>query len=146
MKKTILFFVSFLTLALVSTSCSSDDDAEGASIVGKWEMSKEGFAVGGQEALVDYDGNTAGCAKDNVELKADGTLVSSFYYGDECLVETSSATYTKNGATLTITDEDGAYSVIVKELSATTLKIYDTYEDEDTGVTVTEVAVYTRAN
>ena len=145
MKKTILLFVSVLTLALVSTSCSKDDDAGEPSIVGKWEISKQGIVSGGQELVVNHQHQCA-ASKDNVEFKANLTAVYTTYYSDACLVDTDNATYTKSGATLTITDEDGAYSDIVKELSAATLKIYDTYEDEDTGVTVTDVTVYTRVN
>lgn len=145
MKKIVLLFVSVLTLSLFSTSCSKDDDGEGASIVGKWEQSKEGFLVSGNEALVNYE-HTAGCSKDNVEFKANGTAVNTNYYTADCLSESDSSTYTKNGATLTITDADGPYSFIVKELSATTLKIYDTYQDQDSGTTITEVIVFTRVN
>ena len=143
MKKTILLFVSVLTLALVSTSCSSDDDAEGVSIVGKWEISKEGMEVGGQEVLTNYV-HTAGCSKDNIEFKADGTLVSTNYITSACIVQTSSSTYTKNGNTLTVTDAQGADAFTVKELSATTLKISDTYTEDN--VQFTEVTLYTRAN
>ena len=143
MKKTILLFVSVLTLALVSTSCSKDDDAEGASIVGKWEISKQGIVSGGQELVVNHQHQCA-ASKDNVEFKANLTAVYTTYFSDACLAGTDNATYTKNGDTLTITDEDGPYSVTVKELSATTLKIYDTYQEG--GTTITEVTVYTRAN
>ena len=142
MKKTILLFVSVLTLGLVSTSCSSDDDAEGASIVGKWEVSKEGTLVGTVEDLEVYE--HACTTKDNIEFKANGTVVSSFYYGIDCISESDSGTYTKSGNTVTFTDEDGSYPFIIKELSATTLKFYDTYEED--GVQVTEIIVYTRTN
>lgn len=50
MKKITILFLSVLTLGLSVSSCSKDDD-ENTSIVGKWELIKQGTIISGQEAL-----------------------------------------------------------------------------------------------
>ena len=142
MKKIVLLFVSVLTLSLVSTSCSKDDEGSSASIVGKWQFSQEGIVVGSTETLENYQHNTNCTSKDNTEFKSDATVVSTFYEDTNCSVYTSSSSYTKNNNTLIITDAEGPQTVTIKELSATTLKVYE-YDDEDD---VTYVSVLKRIN
>ncbi|AWA30816.1 hypothetical protein HYN48_12410 [Flavobacterium magnum] len=130
--------VAVLVLSMSFVGCSSDDDE--ASIVGKWNFSKEGLAAQGQEVLTDYT-HATGCTKDNVEFKADGTI-SETYYDDACAASTSNGTYTKSGNTVVVTMDGVATTYEVKQLSGSTLKVYDT-ESID-GQSFTNVTVFTK--
>jgi hypothetical protein len=141
MKNTLKFASIFLLVALSLISCSKDDDGPSTSgnIVGKWEFFKEGEIINGNEILTNYE-HQAGCTKDNVEFKTDGSFVDSYYY-EECELETSIGTYTKSGNTLTT---DDGFDVTIVELNSTTLKVKATYDDE--GETITSLVVFKRIN
>lgn len=145
MKKIILLFVSVLSLGLVSTSCSksdSEDSSTSASIVGKWELYQTGEKIGSTESL-DLYMHQSGCAKDYAEFKVNGTFETKTYEV-ACAVSTTSGTYSKSGNSLTTTDEYGPTTVVIKELSSSTLKVYDTYTDG--GTTYTDITVLKRMN
>lgn len=140
--KAVLFlFVASLSLS----SCNKDDDNNAVStsgnIVGKWEYSKEGTIVAGKEYLTDYE-HEAGCSKDYVEFKADGTSIDG-EYDEDCTLDTYSSTYVKSGNTITV--EDGQ-SVQILQLDASTLKTKTVYDDSDTGNSITEIYVFKRTN
>lgn len=141
MKKSIILFVSILTLGLGFTSCSSSDSGS-SSIVGKWEFYQQGTSVNGTEILQSYV-HQSGCAKDNIEFFSDGTVTSTEYDSD-CLSFVSDGDYTKDGNTLTTNYGEGDYSVTIKTLSSSTLKVYETEVFE--GQTITNVTVLKRVD
>jgi len=142
MKKLILLFVACVSLTSI-TSCSSDDDNSSASLEGKWEYSKEGFASNGQEILTDYD-HATGCNKDFIQITA--TTVSDhefFNNGDGCEEDIFTVAYSRSGNTLTIgTGVDASVAQIVT-LNGSTLKVKYT-DEEFPGVEY--IDVYTRVN
>lgn len=139
MKKVILLFVAIVSLSSI-TSCSDDDEA--ASLVGKWQYSKEGVASNGQEVLVDYE-HTEGCTKDFIQITATTVTDHSFFNDGECVEETFSTTYTRNGNTLTVGSGSEVTTAQIATLNGSTLKI--TFTDPDFPG-VTDVTVYTRVN
>ena len=135
--------VLFLT-AFTFSSCSDEEDGPTTSgnLVGKWEFFQEGEKIGSNENLVSY-AHQAGCTKDNVEFKADGTVVNKLYE-IECELFEDEATYTKSGNSLTIVDNSGTTELSIQELTSTTLKVYSTYNED--GETITDVTVLKRVN
>ena len=66
MKNRKIIFVLALSFAMFAVSCSSDDN-EGETIIpiqGKYNLSKTGKIVGGEEVLIDAPENAAGCTRD----------------------------------------------------------------------------------
>lgn len=140
MKKIILLFVAIISLTTIS-SCSNDDDNE-ASLIGKWEYSKEGVSSNGQEILTDYE-HTDGCSKDYIQITATTVSDHSFYDEGGCTEETFTVNYTRSGNTLTVGTGSDSSTAQIATLTDTTLKI--TYTDSDfPGVLY--VDVYTRVN
>ena len=139
MKKLALLFVAVLAVGV--TSCSKDDDAAGASLEGKWEYAKEGGIIQGQEVLTAYQ-HAAGCTKDFALITAT-TIVDTDYYGADCLEETYTAAYTRNGNTITITEGGEIFTGTILQLDNTTLKIKG-QEMTEGGITYSDVTVYTR--
>ena len=142
MKNAFKLTALFLLVTLSFTSCSKSDDNSGGTsgnIVGKWNLSKIGSIVNGQEVLTDHP-NEAACAKDNTEYKTDGTVVQT-EYSSTCSTGSFSGTYTKNGNTLTeIYGSTIVYTIL--QLDDTTLKIKDTETFQ--GTTTTYITVFTK--
>ena len=140
MKKVILLFVAIVSLSSI-TSCSNDDDND-ASLIGKWQYSKEGISSNGQEVLTDYE-HTPGCSKDYIQITATTVTEHEFYDEGGCTEETFMTNYTRSGNTLTVGTGSDASVVQIATLTGSTLKI--TYTDSDfPGVLY--VDVYTRVN
>lgn len=142
MKKLILLFVACVSLTSI-ISCSNDDDNSSASLLGKWEYSKEGFGANGIEELTDYE-HTPGCNKDYVEITAN--QVSDYSYFDSgtgCTEDVYITPYTRNGNSITVgTGADTSTGTIVS-LTNTTLKVK--YSDPDfPGIDL--IYVHTRVN
>ena len=136
MKKVSILLLSGLALSL--GSCGSDDNGNptgtDASIVGKWTYSK----VGTGNLLIDYPDHEEGCAKDYVELTADGLYNDVDYdsFDSPCEVFTDSGTYLKEGNTLSVTyDGNVVDTVDILLLTETELKI----QNEEG-----EIALFTR--
>ncbi|OAB80508.1 lipocalin family protein [Cochleicola gelatinilyticus] len=140
-------FLSLLAIALVITSCSSDDDngGETASLVGTWKMT----SFGGESTIdIDMDGSASSnllietnCYQNETLTFADngtGVSTSTSYaeitldissdapeggeYTIECIeeIEISPLTFTQSGNTVDI-DSDG--ESIEAELSGNTMTI-----------------------
>ena len=139
MKKLALLFVAVLAVGV--TSCSKDDDAAAASLVRTWEYSKEGGIIQGQEVLTPYQ-HAAGCTKDFTVITAT-TIVDTDFYGTDCFESTSTIPYTRNGNTITITEDGEVYTATIIQLDNTTLKIKG-QEMTEGGITYSDVTVYTR--
>jgi len=130
MKKVSILFVSALALGMVFTSCNKDEDSSStpaASLEGKWNFSKDGGIVGGQEVLVDYDGNEAGCTKDYIMINTNGTITSVDYdsFDAPCELFTDSMTWTRSGNIITVTDGVDVYTQEILSLTSTELKVKD---------------------
>ena len=144
MKKITILFLSVMTLGLSVTSCSSDDDDDSASIVGKWEYTKEGYSVAGQEDLEDYEHLTQ-CGRDNIEFLTDGSFKTQFFEieEEECITQNGNGEYVRDGKKLTIkgTEEDPEESVSeILFIDENTLKIKTDVTFE--GQTFSEISVF----
>lgn len=123
MKKIILLAAAIISFATV-TSCDNDDDA---SLTGKWEFSKEGYAENGQEFLEDYE-HQAGCSKDYLLITAT-TIADHSFFETTCEEDIITNTYTRNGNTITISEEGEIFQVQINTLNGTTLKVSFTDPD-----------------
>ena len=139
MKKLALLFVAVLAVGV--TSCSKDDDAAGASLEGKWEYSKEGGIIQGQEVLTPWQ-HAAGCTKDFTLITAT-TIVNSEFSGSDCSEYNDTETYTRNGNTITVNRDGDIFTGTILQLDNTTLKIKGE-EMTEGGITYSDVTVYTR--
>ncbi len=139
MKKNIIITVA-LGLFLALTSCTKDDAPEtAASLIGKWEFSKEGVASGGQEVLVDYEHST-GCPKDFSTITAT-TIVDTYFYGSNCAQDITNTAYTRSGNIISAKVDGVTQTVEIKTLDTNTLKIYGTDPDSPQ---LKQVIVFTR--
>lgn len=123
MKKSILLFVAIFSLSLAS--CSSDDSAPAEiSLIGKWEPVKTGAIVQGQEMLQDFP-HTQGCTRDYYQFTA--STMENFTFdvnsNNDCFEFSDSFSYTRNGNTVLIFDEDEDAKMEILLLDAATLKL-----------------------
>lgn len=129
-KLSILFMVMGLTL--LTTSCNNDDDNNNGSdtsvpLVSKWNFSKIGSTVAGQEVLIDPPQNEDGCAKDYIEFNADNTATAGNYdsTNNPCELTTQSGTYSRTGNQLTTVINGTNRTQEILNLTATELKVTD---------------------
>ena len=127
MKKISILIAAFLTLGLTITSCNNDDDNASASLEGKWNASKEGAIVNGQEVLMPYTGNETGCQKDYIQINANGTITDVDFdsMDNPCEQFTISGTYTRTGNNITITVAGQSETGTILSLTSTELKVKD---------------------
>ena len=138
MKKVILLAVAIVSFAAV-TSCSNND--ESASLLGKWEYSKQGTVTDGVETLDDYV-PASGCSK-NYSMITASTIMDHAFSGTDCAESISNLPYTRNENTLTVTGESGTLTFLIKKLTSSNLTVY--YIDPDSP-TVSQVTVFKRIN
>lgn len=115
-------------IGLLATSCS--DDNEGETIVplaGKWEISKVGTVVGGNEQLVDAPQNESGCNRDYLELKADNVVVEGDYDSSisPCALDTDSGIYSRSHNNLTTVIDEVTEVKDIVNLTVHELKLRD---------------------
>lgn len=137
MKRIILLAAAIIFFTVV-TSCDNDDNSE---LTGKWEFSKEGFAEDGQEFLEDYE-HQAGCSKDFLQITAT-TIADHTFFETTCEEDIVTNTYTRNGNTISITEEGEIFQAQINTLNSTTLKVYfidPDFPDE------AEITVFKRVN
>jgi len=135
--KKILFVVA-LGLGMFATSCSSDDN-EGETIIpleGKYNLSKQGGIVNGQEVLVDAPQNTSGCNRDYLDLRLSNAAVIGDYSGSNCALTETTGTYVRSHNDLTVTIGGASTTSDIMNLTNKELKL----KDKATGV----ITVYTR--
>lgn len=138
MKSKKILFVLALSLGMFAASCSSDDN-EGETIIplqGKYNLSKTGTIVNGQEVLVDAPQNQEGCSRDYLELKLSNAAVIGDYDGSNCALVETTETYVRSHNDLTITIGNASTTSDIMNLTNKELKI----KDKTTGV----ITVYTR--
>ncbi len=134
MKKSIILFLSALTLGIVFTSCTKDDSGpvEMNFIEGKWNFNKSTATSGGFTIpyTTDYFKNENGCSKDYIELIAGG-VVKYGNYTTACAFEEKRGTWSQNGNTIIIsvtgTSFNGTFNVASLSETELLLKIDGTY-------------------
>ncbi|QSW87963.1 MULTISPECIES: lipocalin family protein [Flavobacterium] len=130
--------LGLLSISFFAVSCSNDDN-EGETIVplqGKYNLSKTGTIVNGQEVLVDAPQNESGCSRDYLELKLSNVAVIGDYDGDNCALTETTGTYVRSHNDLTITIGNASSVSDIMNLTNKELKI----KDKTTGI----ITVYTR--
>lgn len=129
MKNQIKLFALLLSLGLFSISCSSDDnDGETlAPLSGKWNVSKVGTIVDGQEVLIDAPQNESGCDKDYLDLNSDNTLEEGDYDSTlaPCAIYTKEGIYSRSHNNLTTVVEGVSTTKDIMNLTLTELKLKD---------------------
>lgn len=138
MKSRKILFVLALSLGMFATSCSNDDN-DGETIVpieGKYNLSKQGGIINGQEVLVDAPQNQSGCNGDYLELRLSNAAVLGDYSGTNCALTETTGTYVRSHNDLTITVGGTSTTSDIMNLTNKELKL----KDKATGV----ITVYTR--
>ena len=140
MKNRSLLFAFALSFGLFATSCS-DDDNDGetlAPLAGKWNITKVGTTLAGQEYLIDAPQNQSGCDKDYLDLKIDNDVNQGNYdsSNNPCELITRTGTYSRSHNDLTTILEGETKVQDIVNLTLSELKL----KDKTTGV----ITVYTR--
>jgi hypothetical protein len=138
MKKLKMAMFSALALGLAFTSCGDDDSSSNTSgkLEGKWIYSQE---KEGDGALTDYE-HTVGCDKDYILISAEA--IKDVWFdkeGTECVENSDSVTYTREGNVITTQDGVGT----IDKLTATEL-VVSSIEIGEGGTTVKYVSTYKR--
>lgn len=141
MKNFKILFLSVVAAGLTLTSCNKDDDKKNASIEGKWTASKQGISAQGVESLSDYP-NEPGCNKDYVEFNEGGNFKDVSYFGDDCEMDTTTGTWSRNNNTLTYTVDGETETSEIVNLTDNELKIKTSLNEE--GISVDYITVFTR--
>jgi hypothetical protein len=130
MKRLKELVVLFLVISTFLVSCDKNDEPAQAAIEGKWQFSKEGEIINGQEILETYF-HTAGCTKDFIEFKSGSVFIDTYFEKpvNDCIEYSETGSWTRIGNQLTIFTDDFSQVVTILELTNTTLKIK--VEDED---------------
>ena len=137
MKNQSMLPVLALCLGLFAASCDEDNGGETlAPLAGKWNITKVGTVVNGEEQLVDAPQNEPGCQKDYLELKLDNTVIEGDYDSDisPCALDTDEGIYSRSHNNLTtvigeITETKDILNLTVNELKLRdangTIEVYD---------------------
>ncbi|MBA4153675.1 lipocalin family protein [Flavobacterium sp.] len=129
MKNRSLLFAFALSLGLFATSCS-DDDNDGetlAPLAGKWNITKVGTTLAGQEYLIDAPQNQSGCDKDYLDLKIDNDVNQGNYdsSNNPCELITRTGTYSRSHNDLTTILEGETKVQDIVNLTLSELKLKD---------------------
>lgn len=127
MKNLSILLVLALSTGLFTASCSSDDN-EGETLVpltGKWNITKVGTTVAGEETLVDPPQNESGCNKDYLDLNIDNTLTEGDYDStiSNCALGTNSGIYSRSHNNLTTVIDGVTTTKDIANLTVTELKL-----------------------
>lgn len=119
----------------LTASCSSDDNASGGTasgIVGKWNMTHIGVLMeDGEEMLIPVPQLCPGKNFSVVEFAGNGSFRNE-QYDEDCDLDVTTGTYSISGEFLTIHEAgDEPETVIIKELTSSTLKVYAEDEEDD---------------
>ncbi|WP_298224028.1 lipocalin family protein [Flavobacterium sp.] len=143
MKTQKVILVLAISLGILSTSCNNDSDNNNNGnntlpLEGKWNATKVGTIVAGQEILIDPPQNEDGCQKDYLEFYADNSVTAGDYDSSDspCVLQTATGTYTKSGNTLTTVIDGTNRTETILNLTDTQLKLKD-----ESGA----IAVFTKA-
>jgi hypothetical protein len=128
MKTKSLLLALALSIGLFVTSCEDENGGETlAPLVGKWEITKVGTTVGGQEMLVDAPQNESGCDKDYLNLKIDNTAIVGDYDSSvsACALTTHEGIYSRSHNNLTIVINNVTTTQDIVNLTLSELKLKD---------------------
>ncbi|TDE44939.1 hypothetical protein E0I26_07315 [Flavobacterium rhamnosiphilum] len=128
MKKRSMLLALVLSIGLFATSCSDDNEGETlAPLAGKWNITKVGSTVSGQEILIDPPQNESGCAKDYLELKLDNTATEGDYDSSvsACALETNAGIYSRSHNNLTTVIDGVTTTKDIVNLTLSELKVKD---------------------
>ncbi|MFV8347869.1 lipocalin family protein [Flavobacterium sp. ZB4P13] len=123
-----MLLVLVLSIGLFATSCSDDNEGETlAPLAGKWNITKVGSTVSGQEILIDPPQNESGCAKDYLELKLDNTATEGDYDSSvsACALETNAGIYSRSHNNLTTVIDGVTTTKDIVNLTLSELKVKD---------------------
>ena len=126
MKSRNAIFGLILSIGLFATSCSSDDENEGGTIIpitGKWGIVKVGTNVGGVETLVDPPQNVEGCNHDFLNFNVDNSVEEGDYDGSDCVLTTVTGTYSRPDNQLTTVIDGVTTTYDIVNLTVTDLKL-----------------------
>lgn len=129
MKNRLILLVLTVSFGLFLSSCNSDDN-EGetlAPLAGKWNITKIGTTVAGQEFLIDPPQNQSGCDKDYLEIKLDNTLTAGDYNSTDtpCALATKSGIYSRSHNNFTTVIDGTTTTEDIVNLTLTELKLKD---------------------
>lgn len=147
MKKLSMLLGSAFIMALSFSSCSDDDKGSSVSeekLVGKWNFSTVKIASGGHSLgeQPHYE-NEDGCPNDYFQINADNTIVWGDYWIG-CDLEEYSGTWALDGKNMNVTIDGESQNVKVSSVSASKLKIVQTYSEG--GVSYTETTTFNKVN
>jgi len=129
MKNRSIVFTLALGLGLFYASCSNDNNGGStvAPLAGKWNFSKIGTTVGGQEVLTDPPQNESGCNKDYLDFNTNNTVTAGNYDSSNspCALTTQSGTYVRSGNHITTVIDGTTVSEEILNLTLTELKVKD---------------------
>jgi hypothetical protein len=117
-----------LSIGLMVASCSDDNEGETlAPLTAKWNITKVGTTVNGQEILIDAPQNAAGCSKDYLNLNVDNTASKGDYDStvSACALSISTGIYSRshNNVTTVIAGVTKVQDIV--NLTLTELKLKD---------------------
>jgi hypothetical protein len=129
MKNRSLLFAFALTIGLFATSCS-DDDNEGETLLpvaGKWNVTKVGSVIAGEEVLIDAPQNEEGCDKDYLDLKINNDVNQGEYESTTtpCELITETGTYSRSHNNLTTIIDGVSKTQDIMNLTLSELKVRD---------------------
>lgn len=130
MKNRSIVFTLALGIGLFLSGCSSDNNGGStlAPLTGKWNFSKIGTTIAGQEVLTDPPQNESGCYKDYLEFHSDNTVTAGNYDSGSspCALTTQSGTYVRTDNHITTVIDGTNVSEEILNLTLTELKVKDT--------------------
>ncbi|GGD28894.1 lipocalin family protein [Flavobacterium orientale] len=129
MKNRSLLFALALSIGLFTASCS-DDDNDGETllpVIGKWNITKVGSVINGQEVLFDAPQNEPGCDKDYIDLKIDNDVNQGEYDSTTtaCQLITKTGSYSRSHNNLTTTIDGVTKVQDIMNLTLSELKLKD---------------------
>jgi hypothetical protein len=145
MKKLSFLFVAVLALGISFVSCSKDDDNE-TSIEGKWTETNYSYSTdGGKTFKNEVAQNEPGCSKDYIEFASGNIFNSVSYETNKCVEYKTKGTWSKNGSTITVTNDGEPDTATIEELNNSTLKIKSTSSETDptTNITYNSITITT---
>lgn len=117
-----LLLVAILTFSIAS--CSDDEEAgPNGSVAGKWTLVSVTSTVFGQVVTEPVDDNEPGCPVNTVEFAPNsvGRYTDYSKVANVCTPEVDTATWTQNGATLTIDDGGTIETLTVQSVTNTNM-------------------------
>ena len=139
MKKINTLIVLF-SLSILVSSCSKDKKV--APLEGKWEITRSGILVNGNEFVFPYE-HTPGCDKDFVEFIAVCIYRQHFFEieNTDCETFIESGVWSRSGNSIAIVIDGDLSLADIMVLTETSLKLKITYDDDDS---FTYIAEYIR--